>query len=194
VIALAVRLPGGRLRARTLRLTVLVLASALLRAVLAPFGDGFSTLVFAMALIGMVRIEPDASGGEARWGRVASIGAGLCLGLALVAPLLGGNPSGRTLNGLWQWGAIAAVVGTLEEVVIRGRLQQRLTQELGPLAAILAGAVVFALIHLPRYGLSAMPLDFSVGVALGGLRAVTGRVMPGAIAHVMADWGAWFAA
>jgi membrane protease YdiL (CAAX protease family) len=194
VIALAVRLPGGRLRARTLRLTVLVLASALLRAALAPIGDGFSTLVFAMALIGIVRIEPDASGGEARWGRVASIGAGLCLGLALVAPLLGGDSSGRTLNGFWQWGAIAAVVATLEEVVIRGRLQQRLTQELGPLVAILAGAVVFALIHLPRYGPSAMPLDFSVGVALGGLRAVTGRVMPGAIAHVMADWGAWFSA
>jgi membrane protease YdiL (CAAX protease family) len=194
VIAVPIRLPGGRLRGRTVRLTVLVLAAALLRAVLAPFGDGVSTFVFAMALSGIARIERDAPGGEGRWGRVASIGAGLCLGLALVAPLLGGNPSGRTLNGFWQWGAIAAVVATLEEVVIRGRLQQRWTQELGPLAAILAGALVFALIHLPRYGLSAMPLDFSVGVALGGLRAVTGRVMPGAIAHVMADWGAWFAA
>ena len=58
---------------------------------------------------------------------------------------------------------------------------------------VVAGAAVFALIHLPRYGVTAMPLDFSVGLALGGLRALTGRVMPGAIAHVMADWGAWFA-
>jgi len=58
--------------------------------------------------------------------------------------------------------------------------------------AIIIGAVVFAAIHLPRYGISAMPLDFSVGLALGGLRALTGRVMPSAIAHVMADWGAWF--
>jgi len=38
-----------------------------------------------------------------------------------------------------------------------------------------------------------MPLDFAVGLALGGLRALTGRVSPCAIAHAMADWGAWFA-
>jgi hypothetical protein len=37
-----------------------------------------------------------------------------------------------------------------------------------------------------------MPLDFAVGLALGGLRAVTGRVAPCIIAHVIADWGAWF--
>jgi hypothetical protein len=57
---------------------------------------------------------------------------------------------------------------------------------------MLASAAVFGLIHLPRYGLAALPLDFAVGLALAGLRAVTGRVAPCAIAHVIADWGAWF--
>jgi membrane protease YdiL (CAAX protease family) len=116
------------------------------------------------------------------------------LGLLLLAPLAGSAPGGRPLGAFWQWGAIAALVATLEEVAIRGRLQRRWTQDFGPPVAILAGAAVFALIHLPRYGASAMPLDFSVGLALGGLRALSGRVMPGAIAHVIADWGAWFIA
>jgi membrane protease YdiL (CAAX protease family) len=84
------------------------------------------------------------------------------------------------------------VIATLEEVVIRGRLQPVWTAEAGPVAALLVSAAVFALIHLPRYGIGAMPLDFAVGLALGGLRTVTGRVAPCAIAHVIADWGAWF--
>lgn len=105
---------------------------------------------------------------------------------------MGGAASGRSIQAFWAWGTIAAVVATLEEITIRGRLQEHWTREVGPVTAIVIGAAVFAAIHLPRYGITAMPLDFAVGIALGGLRAVTGRVMPGAIAHVMADWGAWF--
>lgn len=194
MIALPVCLTGGRLPARTVRVTALVLAAALLRAALGPAGEVVSTGFFTAALLGIAWFERDSAKGETRWGRGVSIVAGLFLGLALLLPLLGASPGGRPLGGFWQWGAIAAVVASLEEIVIRGRLQQRWAQEVGPLAAILAGAAVFALIHLPRYGLPAMPLDFSVGLALGGLRAITGRVMPGAIAHVMADWGAWFSA
>jgi membrane protease YdiL (CAAX protease family) len=193
VIALPARLRGGRLRARTAWLTFLLLAAALLRAALLPLGDGLSTLVFACCLLGLILLKPVAPPAEPRWGRWGSMAAGLGLGLLLLAPLLGGFSGRRPVSGFLQWGAIAALIATLEEVAIRGRLQQQWTEDAGPLNAILAGAAVFALIHLPRYGLSAMPLDFSVGLALGGLRALTGRVMPGAIAHVMADWGAWFA-
>jgi membrane protease YdiL (CAAX protease family) len=71
-------------------------------------------------------------------------------------------------------------------------LYQRWAGEAGTFAAIVIGAIVFALIHLPRYGIGAMPLDAAVGLALGGLRALTGRVFPCAIAHTVADWGAWF--
>lgn len=195
MIALPLRRPGGRLGARagTVRATCLVLAAALLRAALLPLGDGLSTIAFGACLLGFILLEPGARPAEARWGRGWSVAAGAALGLLLVAPLLGQLSSVRPLSGFIQWGAIAALVATLEELAIRGRLQQRWTEDAGPTAAIIAGAAVFALIHLPRYGPGAMPLDFSVGLALGGLRALTGRVMPGAIAHVMADWGAWFA-
>jgi membrane protease YdiL (CAAX protease family) len=90
------------------------------------------------------------------------------------------------------WAAIAALVATLEETSIRGVLYRRWAGEAGTVAAIVVGAAVFALIHLPRYGLAAVPLDAAVGLALGGLRALTGRVLPCAVAHTVADWGAWF--
>ena len=80
----------------------------------------------------------------------------------------------------------------VEETTIRGVLYRQWAGEAGTLVAIVLGAAVFALIHLPRYGLAAMPLDAAVGLALGGLRALTGRVLPCAVAHTMADWGAWF--
>ncbi len=119
-------------------------------------------------------------------------GAGVATGLVLLLPVMGAGASGRPLSGFWGWGAAIVVIATLEELVIRGRLQPAWTAEAGPVAGLLVSAAVFALIHLPRYGLGAMPLDFAVGLALGGLRAVTGRVAPCAIAHVIADWGAWF--
>ena len=100
--------------------------------------------------------------------------------------------SGRPLAAFWAWAAVAAVIATLEETAIRGALYQCCSEEAGPAVAIVAGAFVFALIHLPRYGFAAMPLDAAVGLALGGMRALTGRVLPCAVAHTLADWGAWF--
>jgi membrane protease YdiL (CAAX protease family) len=117
---------------------------------------------------------------------------GVLVGAVLLAPLAAGSLSARGLDWFWAWAALAAVIATLEEIAIRGALFRRWMDEAGPVAAIVAGAVVFALIHLPRYGLGAMPLDAAVGLALGGLRALTGRVLPCAVAHCIADWGAWF--
>jgi membrane protease YdiL (CAAX protease family) len=117
--------------------------------------------------------------------------AGVLVGVVLLVPLAAGPLSARGLDGFWTWAALAALIATLEEIAIRGALFKAWSDEAGPVAAIVAGAVVFALIHLPRYGLGAMPLDAAVGLALGGLRALTGRVLPCAVAHTIADWGAW---
>ena len=180
-----------------MRVTALVLAAALVRAILLPVGDLLSTAVFAACLLaislseGMAPSLPSPGvGGRLRV--VPGIFAGVVVGLILLAPVVTGRISARPLADFWSWAAIAAVIATMEEIAIRGALYQRWFEEAGPGAAIVAGAVVFALIHLPRYGLGAMPLDAAVGLALGGLRVVTGRVMPCAIAHTIADWGAWF--
>ena len=185
-----VRLAAPR---RAAQLTALVLGAALLRALLLPLGDTPSTVVFAICLLAISLIQsPLRETDDVRWGRGAAIVAGLGVGAILLAPLISGSLTSRPLGAFWSWAAIAAIVATLEEIAIRGVLYRSWRDEAGPVAAIVAGAVVFALIHLPRYGFTAMPLDLAVGVALGGLRALTGRVLPCAVAHTIADWGAWF--
>lgn len=188
-----VRLAAPR---RAARVTGLILGAALLRALLLPAGDLFSTIVFAGCLVAISLFErapslPSAKGGG-KLARGQSLIAGLMVGAILLAPVVSGPLSARPWGAFLPWAAIAALVATLEETSIRGVLYRRWADEAGTVAAILVGAAVFALIHLPRYGLGAMPLDAAVGLALGGLRALTGRVLPCAVAHTVADWGAWF--
>ena len=185
---------------RAARVTGLILGAALLRALLLPVGDLFSTVPFAGCLLAIIRFErgapslpsPGGGGKSGVLGTGQALVAGLMVGAILLAPVVTGPLSGRSLGAFWSWAAIAALIATLEEMSIRGVLYRRWAEETGSLAAILIGAAVFALIHLPRYGFAAMPLDAAVGLALGGLRALTGRVLPCAVAHTVADWGAWF--
>ena len=172
--------------------TRLVLGAALLRGLLQPSGELLSTAVFAASLLWIIGFEIAQPPEEARWGRGRAMAAGLLLGAVLLAPNVVNSTSHRSLAGFWSWAAIAAVIAAVEEMAIRGVLYRRWFEESGPLIAIVATSAVFALIHLPRYGFAAMPLDLSVGLALGGLRALSGRVVPCIVAHTMADWGAWF--
>ncbi len=186
MIAVATR-PGAA------RVTALVLCSALLRALLAPAGDALSSLIFVACLGSILALEGRSRASEEqRWGRVPSAVLGVVLGLLLFVPFTSFGGSHGTLDHFWAWGGGIAIIATLEEAVIRGPLQRYWTQEAGAATGILASALTFALIHLPAYGTSALPLDFAVGLALAGLRAITGRILPCAVAHVVADWGAWF--
>jgi membrane protease YdiL (CAAX protease family) len=187
---------------RAALLTSLVLGAAALRALLLPLGDAFSTAVFAGSLLAIALVQgppprPSPGAGEGvtatlAWSWPKAVMLGVVVGALLIGPAVTGRLAGRPLGDFWSWAAIAAIVATLEETAIRGVLYRHWLADAGPPAAIAMGALVFALIHLPRYGVAAMPLDFAVGLALGGLRAITGRVMPCAVAHTIADWGAWF--
>jgi membrane protease YdiL (CAAX protease family) len=53
-------------------------------------------------------------------------------------------------------------------------------------------SVAFALMHVPTYGVPAVPLDLGVGLVLGGLRVLSGGPGAPAVAHVAADLAAWF--
>jgi hypothetical protein len=77
-------------------------------------------------------------------------------------------------------------------VFLRGSVYDAVRERAGDNAAIAVGAVAFGLLHLPLYGLHAVPLDVAVGVLLGELRRVTGTAAAPAVAHVGADWAAWF--
>lgn len=178
---------------RAALLTVATLLAATIRGLLLPAGEVPAAIAFVVAMAAvLIMARSWGTLVEPRWSAPHAVGAGVVTGLVLLLPVVGAGSSGRSLSGFWGWGLVVVVVATLEEGVIRGRLQPAWAADHGPIAGLLAGAAVFALIHLPRYGLGAMPLDFAVGLALGGLRAVTGRVAPCVLAHVIADWGAWF--
>jgi membrane protease YdiL (CAAX protease family) len=178
---------------RAALLTVATLLAATIRGLLLPAGELPAAMAFGLAMAAvLVMARSWGALAEPRWPSPVAVCAGAVTGFVLLLPVIFGGPSGRSLSGFWGWSVVVLVVATLEEGVIRGRLQPAWTAEHGSIAGLLAGAAVFALIHLPRYGLGAMPLDLAVGLALGGLRAVTGRVGPCVLAHVIADWGAWF--
>lgn len=114
----------------------------------------------------------------------------LCLPVAVqraleAAPL-------RGPQGFATWALVVTVVATAEEVFLRGALHDAVTALAGAPAAVGVGALAFALLHVPLYGWSAVPLDLAVGVVLGGLRVAAGTPLAPAVAHVGADLAGWF--
>jgi membrane protease YdiL (CAAX protease family) len=98
----------------------------------------------------------------------------------------------RGTEGFATWAAVVVVVATAEEVFLRGTLYDAVEEVAGAVAAVLIGAVCFALLHVPLYGWHVVPLDLAVGVVLGGLRQSTGTAAAPAVTHVGADFVGWF--
>ena len=127
--------------------------------------------------------------------------AGVAVGLLLIAaglagPALGGASSipglGRPAAPFVPWAAIIVGVAVAEEAVLRGVLFDRLRRAGGVRLAILVTTVLFALMHVPLYGWHVVPLDLAVGLALGGLRILTGSAAAPAVAHAVADLATWW--
>jgi membrane protease YdiL (CAAX protease family) len=57
----------------------------------------------------------------------------------------------------------------------------------GPVTAVVATAVLFALVHVPVYGASALPVDLGAGLLFGWQRAVSGTWTVPAATHVVAN-------
>ena len=92
-------------------------------------------------------------------------------------------------DGFLRWAAAVTVVATAEELFLRGALFDAVSR---PWPAVVLGAVVFALMHVPLYGWHVVPLDLAVGLVLGGLRVEAGTPAAPAVTHVGADLVGWF--
>lgn len=148
-------------------------------------------LVFASCLLALCAAtgwrpqRPSASG------TLIGLAGALLLCLPAVVDRLTG-PDRAAGNGFFVWAIVVAVVASAEEALLRGALYDALAARAGIWTAVVVGAVAFALLHVPLYGWTAVPLDAAVGVWLGMLRAVSGTVTAPAVAHVLADWaGFW---
>ena len=148
-------------------------------------------LVFAAALIllavaGGTRVPVSARAVLAGVAGAAVVCAPVALGhLASLRPLHG-------TDGFLPWVAVVTVVAGAEELFLRGTLYDATHRLAGSPAAVALGAICFALLHVPLYGWHVLPLDFAVGLVLGGLRHATGTPAAPAVTHVLADVAGWF--
>jgi membrane protease YdiL (CAAX protease family) len=122
-----------------------------------------------------------------------AVAYGLGGAAALCVPvLLTWTPRLVPPDGFLRWALVVTVVAVAEELFLRGALYDAVRDLAGDNAAIGVGALAFGLLHLPLYGLHAVPLDVAVGVLLGELRRATGTPAAPAVTHVGADLAAWF--
>ena len=116
------------------------------------------------------------------------LGWGVPLGLGLVAVVgagvVGGPVGDRRVGGLAM--GLALVAAVAEEALFRRVLYERLLR-FGVVAAVGGSAVVFALVHLPAYGLAAMPVDLGAALLLGWQRYASGRWTVPAVTHAVAN-------
>lgn len=124
--------------------------------------------------------------------RVHVVGVVTLAALAVPAVLRVGIHASLPVTDLPAWTLLTAVVATAEEAFLRGALFDAVARRRGADAAVVVAAVAFALLHVPFYGWSSLPLDLAVGIALGAARLVGGSWTAPAIAHVGADLVGWW--
>jgi membrane protease YdiL (CAAX protease family) len=114
------------------------------------------------------------------WAVPLVIGVGAVVAAGVVGGPVGDRRVGAVAAGL---GVLAAVA---EEAVFRRVLYDRLLR-FGVVAAVTGSAVVFALVHLPSYGLAAMPVDLGAALLLSWQRYASGRWTVPAVTHAVAN-------
>ncbi len=152
-------------------------------------GALFGLGLLALALVaspGLVRERPS----------VHSVAIGLAGGAALIAVPLIVRPvalaGGTGPEPFALWVAVTCLVAAGEEAMLRGALFDRATAVAGIVPAVVLTSVVFALMHVPLYGWAVLPIDLGAGLALCGLRLISGGVAAPAIAHAAADIATWW--
>jgi membrane protease YdiL (CAAX protease family) len=114
-------------------------------------------------------------------------GVPLLLGLVGVAgaAVVGGPVADRRAGGVAVGLALGAAVA--EEALFRRVLYERLLR-FGVVVAVVGSAGVFALVHLPAYGVAAIPVDLGAALLLSWQRYASGRWTVPAVTHAVANF------
>jgi membrane protease YdiL (CAAX protease family) len=127
-----------------------------------------------------------ATGGDRGAGAPLGWRVPLGLGLAgVVGAVVVGGPVADRRVGVVA-GGLALVAAVAEEALFRRVLYDRLLR-FGVVGAVVGSAVVFALVHLPAYGVAAMPVDLGAALLLSWQRYASGRWTVPAVTHAVAN-------
>jgi membrane protease YdiL (CAAX protease family) len=136
-----------------------------------------------LVMLGGALLVPEVGGrgvAPLGWGVPLVVGIGAVVAAGVVGGPVGDRRVGAVAAGL---GVLAAVA---EEAVFRRVLYDRLLR-FGVVAAVTGCALVFALVHLPSYGLVAMPVDLGAALLLSWQRYASGRWTVPAVTHAVAN-------
>jgi membrane protease YdiL (CAAX protease family) len=154
----------------------------------APAGSAAGALLFSAVLVSAaVWAGARCTSISPRGVALGAAGGAALVALSLVglpAVTLGPRAAASTL--LW-WAPLVSMVAATEELVLRGVLFDAVRSRSGDAVAVAATAALFAVIHVPLYGVQALPIDVCAGVFLGCLRVASGGVTAPLVAHVLAD-------
>jgi membrane protease YdiL (CAAX protease family) len=162
------------------------IAFLLARPVLGGTAMGVPLLAVGYLVLGVAALAVGTTGGErgarAPLGWVVVLGTGLA---GVVGAVVVGGPVADRRVGVVA-GGLALVAAVAEEALFRRVLYDRLLR-IGVVGAVVGSAVVFALVHLPAYGVAAMPVDLGAALLLSWQRYASGRWTVPAVTHAVAN-------
>lgn len=125
-----------------------------------------------------IRHQPRAT--VSQWTLVTALGVAAFI-IARIAILLIPVPV--------SWAAISAgLIAAIAEEAFFRRLVYGWLEQWGGAVAIAGSAMVFAAIHFPSYGLTAMPVDLAAGLLFGWQRWAAGTWSAPAVTHAAANF------
>ena len=138
------------------------------------------TLLFAALLAGAL-VVPVA--------RDPSVVAGPpALGIGLVALVGAAIVAGRPVPFLvTAWTLPLSLVAAVAEEALFRRVAYAELARWGPVVAVIGSALLFAAVHLPLYGVAALPVDLGAGLVFGWQRWATGSWTAPAATHAAAN-------
>jgi membrane protease YdiL (CAAX protease family) len=120
--------------------------------------------------------------GLARMRPVVVLGAGV--GAVVLATAIAGRPPAVPFT---AWALPLSMIGALCEEALFRRVAYSWLERNGTVVAVVGSAVLFAAIHLPFYGLAALPVDLGAGLLFGWQRWASGTWMVPGATHAAAN-------
>lgn len=146
-------------------------------------GLGALAATVAVGVTGALVPVPDGATGrlrDSRWLGALALGvAAFAIG-RLIRPTVAASP-------VTAFAVTANLLAAVSEELFFRRLMYAWLARWGPALAVGGTAVAFAVVHLPAYGILALPIDVAAGALFGWQRWASGGWSASAVTHAVAN-------
>ena len=160
----------------------------LLRPQVAFLPQGRAVLAVGYLALGLAAVRASTTpraagtgGGPLPWPLALGLGLAAVAAVAVAIRPVPAGPAGTAAVLLTLAAAVA------EEALFRQALYRWLAARGGAVLAVAGGALLFALVHVPFYGMAAFPVDLGAGLLFGWQRWSSGRWTVPAATHAAAN-------